>query len=916
MKMTEKGYEGEQSSAWDIPGPSSIAAILDTVYTSTTSENPSRSEEMECDPLFAESDDEVEVLPSAENASARRASTPKNAISSNYVNSTSPNQPYEVNVASLSQPIPAHTPVPEEYQPLPDSSSSVEYGIGINNPDSTNINGSRYQDVNMRYQPKPINLQGGYFYSNYPHYASVRPAREYLVAPYSTNNMIVLGEDRGFVNQPINYTLSANRPPVIQDSNMPHVGYEHIQPNVNEGFNPFAGNRSHNESRGNGLERPSRKLNISPRRKLSKENEVNLNLIEVSSEEEDNSASQNVNLIDSSGRQMSNINAAGSSRASINENVARVDVKREPQEETESLNQTNQSQTEPMRTNRPAHQNHSPGAVRYKCAKHRHPVQVKQEPHGCACRSNHLHSCSHHNQNAQRSSPNYFNYRNGSHHHRPTFPCAHNSSASTNPVVANIKEEPSTHPVIKVESQDVDNEPNVGVIKVETAPVVVKSEPSVSSPQRSKQGSSSVQVKQETRCCDVEAGGDRRIKESSPQPGTSSGRNAQENSTSASQSASSYQEAQRGADAADAGAGAGAGASGNRNVLSAPDLQLDWVSDSSSDDDVQLLREEQNTREVIDLTSSPRGQTPEVENRSRPLFESVPHRDPPLYHTPPVPTHAHVLHRTRVRCLMACRGCCCASHGGHGHAHAAHGHTHGHAHGAHVPLAPHAHAPHTTHNPPPLAHLGERRRDTNPIAPPYLVHERLWHRQQHMLEVQRRSMMGDMSGLASGFSQYPPSYISPRPNTMLAFPDDMDQPPSIMEGQHVHHHMHHYLQMHPPHLHISIQPSVMGGGLGATQMAALVRVAEAAEARRAARGASRAVIERNTYRHAYTMPSNHRDDKCTICLCVFEIDSDCRRLPCMHLFHMECVDQWLSTNKHCPICRVDIETHLNKDATF
>lgn len=39
----------------------------------------------------------------------------------------------------------------------------------------------------------------------------------------------------------------------------------------------------------------------------------------------------------------------------------------------------------------------------------------------------------------------------------------------------------------------------------------------------------------------------------------------------------------------------------------------------------------------------------------------------------------------------------------------------------------------------------------------------------------------------------------------------------------------------------------------------------------------------------------------------------CRRLPCMHLFHIECVDQWLATNKRCPICRVDIETHLNKD---
>lgn len=38
-----------------------------------------------------------------------------------------------------------------------------------------------------------------------------------------------------------------------------------------------------------------------------------------------------------------------------------------------------------------------------------------------------------------------------------------------------------------------------------------------------------------------------------------------------------------------------------------------------------------------------------------------------------------------------------------------------------------------------------------------------------------------------------------------------------------------------------------------------------------------------------------------------------RRLPCMHLFHIECVDQWLTNNKRCPICRVDIETHLSKD---
>nr|CAD7426783.1 unnamed protein product [Timema monikensis] len=54
-------------------------------------------------------------------------------------------------------------------------------------------------------------------------------------------------------------------------------------------------------------------------------------------------------------------------------------------------------------------------------------------------------------------------------------------------------------------------------------------------------------------------------------------------------------------------------------------------------------------------------------------------------------------------------------------------------------------------------------------------------------------------------------------------------------------------------------------------------------------------------------------EKCTICLSEFEDNEDVRRLPCMHLFHIECVDQWLGTNKRCPICRVDIETHLNKD---
>uniref|UniRef100_UPI00358E7502 E3 ubiquitin-protein ligase Arkadia-like isoform X2 n=1 Tax=Myxine glutinosa TaxID=7769 RepID=UPI00358E7502 len=105
------------------------------------------------------------------------------------------------------------------------------------------------------------------------------------------------------------------------------------------------------------------------------------------------------------------------------------------------------------------------------------------------------------------------------------------------------------------------------------------------------------------------------------------------------------------------------------------------------------------------------------------------------------------------------------------------------------------------------------------------------------------------------------------------------------------------------------------------------------------RGASQSTIERHTYPHKYkkclitendvgayvrafayksqmvkreggTGGVDDNDEKCTICLSIIEEGEDVRRLPCMHLFHQLCVDQWLLTNKRCPICRVDIEAQL------
>lgn len=95
------------------------------------------------------------------------------------------------------------------------------------------------------------------------------------------------------------------------------------------------------------------------------------------------------------------------------------------------------------------------------------------------------------------------------------------------------------------------------------------------------------------------------------------------------------------------------------------------------------------------------------------------------------------------------------------------------------------------------------------------------------------------------------------------------------------------------------------------------------------RGASQETIEANTLPYKYSKSTAKAEtvkeaaeadednesecEKCTICLCDFIEAEDVRRLPCMHLFHIECVDQWLPTNRRCPICRVDIENKNSEE---
>jgi len=57
-------------------------------------------------------------------------------------------------------------------------------------------------------------------------------------------------------------------------------------------------------------------------------------------------------------------------------------------------------------------------------------------------------------------------------------------------------------------------------------------------------------------------------------------------------------------------------------------------------------------------------------------------------------------------------------------------------------------------------------------------------------------------------------------------------------------------------------------------------------------------------------PTNmtHMNQKtCMICLTDFSVGDDCRRLPCRHVFHASCVNEWLRRCTDCPICKDNVD---------
>ncbi|KAL0720454.1 hypothetical protein Bca4012_035053 [Brassica carinata] len=48
--------------------------------------------------------------------------------------------------------------------------------------------------------------------------------------------------------------------------------------------------------------------------------------------------------------------------------------------------------------------------------------------------------------------------------------------------------------------------------------------------------------------------------------------------------------------------------------------------------------------------------------------------------------------------------------------------------------------------------------------------------------------------------------------------------------------------------------------------------------------------------------------ECAVCLSVLEEQDTARELPsCKHVFHVDCVDTWLTTCSTCPVCRTEVQ---------
>ncbi|KAI6197547.1 RING-type domain-containing protein [Aphelenchoides besseyi] len=81
---------------------------------------------------------------------------------------------------------------------------------------------------------------------------------------------------------------------------------------------------------------------------------------------------------------------------------------------------------------------------------------------------------------------------------------------------------------------------------------------------------------------------------------------------------------------------------------------------------------------------------------------------------------------------------------------------------------------------------------------------------------------------------------------------------------------------------------------------------EAIDEKRKAR--ARAIVE--NLRVAEYVEGNTPNDECAICMLDFEPKQLIRYLPCQHIYHVHCIDNWLLRSLTCPSCMEPVDSAL------
>lgn len=64
------------------------------------------------------------------------------------------------------------------------------------------------------------------------------------------------------------------------------------------------------------------------------------------------------------------------------------------------------------------------------------------------------------------------------------------------------------------------------------------------------------------------------------------------------------------------------------------------------------------------------------------------------------------------------------------------------------------------------------------------------------------------------------------------------------------------------------------------------------------------------------LPEDYKSGPCGICRESMLRGEECRRLPCLHLFHKECIDKWLHIKATCPLDNLTLQDMISAQQDF